>query len=97
MTSNTAANSKADADHCPASNSEYLSPGYWDARYKGEEHYEWFKGYAEFRHLVSPYLRPEDRILILGCGNSSMSADLYREGFRRQTNIDISPVVVRCV
>ena len=97
MTRGTATKGTADTSHCPASNSEYLSPGYWDARYEREKEYEWFKSYAEFRHLISPYLRPKDRILILGCGNSSMSADLYREGFCCQTNIDISPVVVQRV
>jgi 2-polyprenyl-3-methyl-5-hydroxy-6-metoxy-1,4-benzoquinol methylase len=32
---------------------------------------------------------------VLGCGNSSLSADLHQVGWRHVTNIDISPVVLR--
>ena len=35
-----------------------------------------------------------DRILILGCGNSSLSEDMYRDGYRNIVNIDFSAVVI---
>merc|ERR1719161_1469939 len=41
-----------------------------------------------------PHLRSEDRILMLGCGNAPISADMYGEGLRRITNVDISDVVI---
>ena len=59
-----------------------------------EEEYDWFKGYREFRHLVAPHLDPSSRILVLGCGNSSLSLDLCRDGFTRITSIDLSPSAV---
>ena len=41
-----------------------------------------------------PHLRPSDRILILGCGNSALAFDLCRDGMRNITSLDISPVVI---
>ena len=59
-----------------------------------EDEYEWFKGFAEFRHLVLPHLLKSDRILIVGCGNSLMPMDLWREGFRDVTSVDLSQAVI---
>ena len=59
-----------------------------------EDEYEWFKGFAEFRHLVLPHLLKEDRILIIGCGNSLMAMDLWREGYRDITSVDLSQAVI---
>ncbi len=60
-----------------------------------EDEYEWFKAFAEFRHLLLPHLKPGDKILILGCGNSLLPMDLWREGFREITSVDLSPAVIR--
>lgn len=35
-----------------------------------------------------------DRILVVGCGNSTLSADLFDVGFKQMVNIDISDVVI---
>ena len=79
----------------PQSNAEYLEPSYWDERFRTEHAYEWFKGYGEFRHLLLPHLKPTDRILVLGCGNSSLTADLWADGFQSITSIDISEASIR--
>lgn len=50
--------------------------------------------YSEFRHLVAPQLRPSDRILELGCGNSGLGAALAADGFHSVTCTDLSRVVV---
>ena len=60
-----------------------------------EEAYEWYKSYADFRHLVAPHLTPGARILVLGCGNSALPLDLHADGFQRLTCLDISPSVIR--
>jgi SAM-dependent methyltransferase len=40
---------------------------------RDEETFDWFKPYADFRHLFTRYVPDKtSRILILGCGNSSM-------------------------
>jgi spermidine synthase len=38
--------------------------------------------------------RKAKRILIIGCGNSSFTEELYNEGYTNITNIDISAVVI---
>lgn len=41
------------------------------------------------------YIKLSDAILIPGCGNSSLSADLYDVGYSNITNIDVSEVVIK--
>ena len=45
--------------------------------------------------ILHKYVKPSDNILVVGCGNSSLSADLYDVGHHSITNIDISDVVIR--
>mmetsp|Transcript_29994 Transcript_29994/g.115160 ORF Transcript_29994/g.115160 Transcript_29994/m.115160 type:complete len:119 (-) Transcript_29994:1117-1473(-) len=40
------------------------------------------------------YVKPTDRILVVGCGNSKLSFQLYEAGFRSITSIDYSDVVI---
>lgn len=40
--------------------------------------------------VLRPFLRPDDRILMLGCGRSDMPQQMYRDGYLRITNVDIS-------
>ena len=35
------------------------------------------------------------KILMLGCGNANFSADLYDDGYKNITNVDISSVVIQ--
>jgi 2-polyprenyl-3-methyl-5-hydroxy-6-metoxy-1,4-benzoquinol methylase len=46
---------------------------------------------------VVPHLAgdPSPRILVLGCGNSSLPFDLRRDGFSRITSIDLSPSAIK--
>lgn len=37
--------------------------------------------YADLRPLVHKTLKRTDRILVVGCGNSNFSAELYDDGF----------------
>jgi ubiquinone/menaquinone biosynthesis C-methylase UbiE len=41
------------------------------------------------------YIKPKDIILITGCGNSGLSADMYDVGYQNITNIDVSEVVIK--
>jgi len=54
--------------------------------------------YGEFGDLsgtLLKYIRPTDQILVAGCGNSELSADLYDIGCRNIVNVDISSTVIR--
>lgn len=51
--------------------------------------------YLELCGQLHKYVKPKDTVLITGCGNSSLSADLYDVGFENITNIDVSEVAIR--
>ncbi|GLU09010.1 hypothetical protein SLE2022_258900 [Rubroshorea leprosula] len=93
-TDETPSSAKRNSDP-PSSASAYLDPNYWNERFSNEEHYEWFKDYSHFRHLIQPHLKPNSSVLELGCGNSQLSEELYSEGITNITCIDLSSVAVQ--
>jgi len=57
--------------------------------------FDWFKSYQDIAHLFRPVLPEKNaRILMLGCGNSTLSEDMYDDGYKNITNIDFSPVII---
>lgn len=72
-----------DRDFIPKRISEYREASYWEGRYErstggapGEDGrhgatYDWLMKYDQLRDILKPHMLPTDRILILGCGNSS--------------------------
>ena len=76
------------------SNGRFNKKTYWDERFKDEEKYDWL---VEFQHIekdLLPLLELDDKILVVGCGNSTFSRGLYDAGFRNIVNIDYSGVVI---
>lgn len=82
------------ASYIADKNEDYKSREYWEARFAEEAEYEWLLGYNAVEEQLAALLKPEDRILIIGCGNSRFSADLYDAGFHNLVNIDYSEVVI---
>ena len=81
----------------PSSNKEYKDPRYWNERFQQEDYYEWLVDYKEIKPALLRILQnfnENAKFLQLGCGNSNFGIDLYREGFKDITNIDISEVCV---
>lgn len=78
----------------PDQNASYKLQEYWDKRYTKEDNFEWCKSYEEFKELIHEHVRKSDRILMLGCGNSTISEDMYNDGYRNIVNIDFSSVVI---
>ncbi|KAG6515082.1 hypothetical protein ZIOFF_025465 [Zingiber officinale] len=81
-------------DVAPLNAASYLDPHYWDERFAAEEHYEWFKDYSHFQHLLRPFLNPSHSVLEIGCGNSRLCEELRKDGVADMTCVDISPVAV---
>jgi SAM-dependent methyltransferase len=68
---------------------------YWDRHYRhNPEPFDWYLRYSSLKDIFSLYLKRSDNILIIGCGNSRLSEDIYDEGFTKITNIDTSPLVI---
>ncbi|KAG6545607.1 hypothetical protein Mapa_012961 [Marchantia paleacea] len=82
-------------DAIPSNTALYLEPTYWNDRFAREEHYEWFKDYSHFRHLILANVKPTDRVLEVGCGNSQMGMEMFKDGIRQITRTDLSPVAVK--
>ena len=74
---------------------QYKNLDYWNQRYQNEDNFEWFKGYCDIKQILSLYLNKVDHILVLGCGNSPFSSDMYQEGYQNITNIDYSSVCIK--
>lgn len=74
----------------------YGDPKYWDKRYT--EHvgstFDWLEDYNSLKAILDEFLKPDSKILVLGCGNACFSEDLYDDGYKNITNIDISSVVI---
>lgn len=51
---------------------------YWDNRYDNEplgHEFDWFKNYDDLAPWLKDSLRYDDKILMLGCGNSVMNPE----------------------
>lgn len=87
--------------------SSYSSGKFWEGHYQNQGEavqFDWYVGWREplkpqgetLKDFVGEVVPPgpEKEVLIMGCGNSAMSADMYSDGYRRIRNIDISPTVI---
>lgn len=75
-------------------NTKYNKKQYWDERFEKENEYEWLLSFKTVKDYLLRELSPENSILVVGCGNSALSADLYDVGFHNITSIDYSDVVI---
>ena len=69
---------------------------YWDQRYKSDsEPYDWYFEWSQVSPLLTNYIKSKNKTLVIGCGNSTMSAQLIQDHFERVISIDISDVVIK--
>jgi len=92
----------------PDANSDYQQQQYWDRRFTEEAEYEWLVDYQRLRPFLLELLSdsptnpsspscpssPTCRLLVIGCGNSSLSSSLYSDGYHSIVNVDFSAVVI---
>jgi SAM-dependent methyltransferase len=53
-----------------------------------------YGSFKNFTQLCFRNIRLNEKCLVIGCGNSAFSADLYDHGFKNITNIDFSEQVI---
>merc|ERR1711879_244761 len=77
-------------------NTAYATKQYWDQRYEQEpsDLYDWFKGWEDLKPALVDQVLPTQRILMLGCGNSKLSEDMYNDGYKNIVNNDFSEIVI---
>lgn len=81
---------------------DFTSKENWDNFFTIRGHGDAFEWYAEWPELKDPLISHlpslsqslTPQILVPGCGNSSLSEQLYDAGFRCITNIDFSKVAI---
>uniref|UniRef100_A0A0K8SVF3 Methyltransferase domain-containing protein n=2 Tax=Lygus hesperus TaxID=30085 RepID=A0A0K8SVF3_LYGHE len=84
-------------DLLPSKSFEFSTTDYWEAFFKlrGSKSFEWYGEYPELSSHLHKYMKPKETILVVGCGNSKLSGDLYDVGYRNITNIDISKTAIK--
>ncbi|MBN3314952.1 MET13 protein, partial [Atractosteus spatula] len=80
----------------PRTAEEFSSAEYWERffRRRGDRAFEWYGGYTDLCGVLHKYIKPRDEVLVVGCGNSELSEQLYDVGYQRLTNIDISETAI---
>lgn len=81
----------------PKTKEEFSRTDYWDSffRSRGSKSFEWYGEYHDLSSYLNKYIKLNDKVLITGCGNSDLGANLYDAGFSNITNIDTSQVVIK--
>ncbi|KAL3138414.1 hypothetical protein ABBQ32_006209 [Trebouxia sp. C0010 RCD-2024] len=77
---------------------EFRSVKFWDGFFEKRKQraFEWYGEWRQLQPLVwGACARPNKQILMLGCGNSDLSAQMYDAGCRSITNIDFSKVCIK--
>ncbi|KAK3697598.1 hypothetical protein RRG08_033328 [Elysia crispata] len=84
-------------DLLPSSHSEFSSPDYWERFFKkrGKIPFEWYGEYPQLHNVIHKYISPSNTVLVVGCGNSALSENMYDNGLQNLVNIDISDIVIR--
>ena len=74
---------------------DFSQQDYWDKKYAEKDTlFEWLENYAALRDYIREHIPQDARILVPGCGNSAISAEMYEDGYHKLVNVDFSPVVI---
>jgi SAM-dependent methyltransferase len=81
----------------PSEIGDFRSKGFWQQFFeaRGGKAFEWYGAWVNFAPNFFA-LTPDTsaRILVVGCGNSGMSAQLYAAGYTNVTNVDFDAGVI---
>lgn len=75
-------------------NEQYASVDYWNERYSNEMEYDWLGNFNIFKDLIHKHVEKSDRILMVGCGNSKLSEQMFQDGYSNIVSTDISQVCI---
>ncbi|SJX64996.1 related to SEE1-probable lysine methyltransferase [Sporisorium reilianum f. sp. reilianum] len=77
-------------------NEQFAEREYWEQRYadESEQEFDWFKNYDDLKELFDELIPRSARILMLGCGNSTLSPQMYAAGYTNIVNIDYSTTLI---
>jgi SAM-dependent methyltransferase len=80
----------------PKHHDEFKTVDYWNKFFeeRGQEAFEWYGSFTELRQYVNSSIGMDDKCLMIGCGNSDFSTNMYDSGRMHVTNIDFSEPVI---
>ena len=75
---------------------EFGSVQYWDDQYKSKPSttYDWLQSYATLKPFMDKHVDRGHRILMVGCGNSLLTADMHADGFVNIVSTDVSAACI---
>ena len=89
-------NSQSKDDHFESLNPQnYSKKEYWNERFnQTNTNFDWYADWDQLSKYFIPILSPESKILMVGCGNSKLSEQMYLSNYKNIINIDISNIVI---
>ena len=73
----------------------YSKKEYWNERFnQTNANFDWYADWDQLSKYFIPILTPESKILMVGCGNSKLSEQMYLSNYKNIINIDISDIVI---
>ena len=73
----------------------YSKKSFWNERFQNSDtNFDWYADWEQLEKYFKPILTEESKVLMVGCGNSKMSSQMYNSNYKNITNIDISDVVI---
>lgn len=80
----------------PPTRNEYANKEFWNSRFSEEQRYDWYITWKELKPYFEQLGIPADAaILNVGCGNSPITLEMWRDGLTNITNIDISDKAIQ--
>ncbi|EGC29760.1 hypothetical protein DICPUDRAFT_90362 [Dictyostelium purpureum] len=77
---------------------DYGEREYWDQRYieekDGRIYFDWYHGYKNLKGFLNKFMKKQDKILMIGCGNSKLGSEMYSDSYSDIINIDFSEPLI---
>ena len=85
-------------DPVPPDACQYGKASFWDGRYgTAPEAFDWYHPYDAISGIIEKYIEPEQTVMNCGCGNSTLTEEMYEDGYKNIWNIDLSRVAIDIV
>jgi spermidine synthase len=80
----------------PKQYQDFTNKQYWNQFFQDlhEKAFEWYGSCNDIYPVISKNLSKDAKILMIGCGNSNLSSELYDLGYHNITNVDYSEFVI---
>ena len=87
---------KTDLKQNVYSREEYAKANFWEDRYvQNGGFFDWYAEFPQLNPVFKEYgIENDDKVLMVGCGNSKLSGQMFKNGYGNVVNIDISPSVI---